>query len=97
MFGWLKPKNKTKDKLVTPTAKPSREALIHEANANAQKAREAIGAETLERLARLIAEKKAREEISPAAQARKILEHMDKGHIAEFLKVLHNEKPPTKH
>ena len=97
MFGWLKPKNKPKEKQDTAAAKPSREAIIHEASANAQKARDAIGPEMLEHLAKLIAEKRAQEEVSPAAQARKILEHMDKGHIADFLKVLHDEKPPTKH
>jgi hypothetical protein len=97
MFGWLKPKNKNKEKQIAVAEKPSREAIIHEATANAQKARDAIGVETLELLAKLITEKRAQEEVSPAAQARKILEHMDKGHIADFLKVLHDEKPPTKH
>ena len=71
------------------------ERIIAEAQKNARAAREAIGEETLDRLADMI-HKKMNDTTSPAAQARKIIEKMDTDKIAEHLRYLRNE-PPTKH
>ncbi len=105
MFDWLKKKGAKAP--VTPANTPcsapsvreeaaeptSRETLINEANRNARAAREAIGQENLDRLARMIHQK---QEVSPAAQARKIIAKMDTEKLSEHLRYLRNE-PPTKH
>ena len=95
MFNWLKPKAK-KSKTAAPANPPEKQdktALIAEAQKNARAAKEAIGQENLDRLIRLIQEK---QEVSPAAQARKIIAKMDTDKIADHLRYLRNE-PPTKH
>lgn len=100
MFNWLKSKvipHPTQKQSATSSVKQGREDLIKAAQANARLARESIGQDNLNRLAELIKKKEAADNVSPAVQARKILEHMDKGHIADFLKTLYDEKSPTKH
>lgn len=94
MFDWFKPKT---PKSAPPAApqKPDRAEIIAQAQENARAAREAIGEETLERLADMIY-KKMQDQTSPAAQARKIIEKMDTEKITEHLRYLRNE-PPTKH
>lgn len=101
MFDWFKPKaKKASSTTPVPAQKQNpatrREDLIREANANAKMARDAIGQDTLDKLVRAIQKKHEIDTTSPAAQARKILEQMDKGHMADFLKALHDETP-TKH
>ena len=96
MFNWLKPKKTTKTSPAKEAPAKDRAAIIREAEANARAAREAIGSETLQNLVAMLQQKQMAEEASPATQARKILEKMDKGHVADFLKTLYDEKP-TKH
>ncbi|GEM_PF-1488352 len=105
MFDWLKKKGSKAPVTPANTPRPeqsggeemhepsSREALIDEANRNARAAREAIGQENLDRLAQMIHHK---QEVSPAAQARKIIARMDTEKLSEHLRYLRNE-PPTKH
>ncbi|HNQ92659.1 MAG TPA: hypothetical protein PKI93_06980 [Alphaproteobacteria bacterium] len=94
MFDWFK--SKTPKKAEGKAAhKLDRAEIIAEAQKNARAAREAIGEETLDRLADMI-HKKMNDTTSPAAQARKIIEKMDTDKIAEHLRYLRNE-PPTKH
>ena len=94
MFDWFKPKTPKSTPPAAPK-KPGRAEIIAQAQENARAAREAIGEETLERLADMI-HKKMKDQTSPAAQARKIIEKMDTEKITEHLRYLRND-PPTKH
>lgn len=80
MFGWLKPKGKTKP--VAPVSdragkKLSREEIIALAKARAAAAREEIGDETLEK----IREAMLRKENSPFEQAKRKVKAMDDEHV----------------
>lgn len=94
MFNWFRKKTVNKSEPQPP--KSSREELIEQAQQNARAAREALGPENLARLAELIHKKQAEQDVSPAAQARKIIARMDTDKISEHLRYLRNE-PPTKH
>lgn len=99
MFDWLKPKKNAKSeaKPKDPAAPQSREEIVAAALKNAQSAREAIGAENLQKLAQMIQNRTAAaEDVSPAAQAKKIIAHMDKGKVSDFLKFVVQEDQ-TKH
>ena len=108
MFDWLKPKKSpplaatgTPDRAAdsgpqTPNAPQTREQIVAEAMKNAQAAREAIGSDKLEQLAKLLLSKKQQEETSPAAQAKKIIAQMDKDRLGDFLKFMVREDQ-TKH
>jgi hypothetical protein len=86
MFDWLtkKPTNDRKDKA----------ALIKEAMLNAEAARNAIGQETLDKLAALMQRKKEAEAppVRPMDKAKAILEQMDKEKLALNIKTLLDEK-----
>lgn len=104
MFNWFKSKASKSPTAPAPAAatkddaspQDRRTALIAEANKNAREAREAIGSENLDKLLQMIRDKHEGRDVSPAAQARKIIEKMDTEKIAEHLRYLRNE-PPTKH
>lgn len=96
MFDWLKPKSKQPPAANPTPQKPSREELIRQAQANARQARETLGEETIAKLAQAMQRKQQQDMTNPSAQARKILEQMDKGHVADFLRGM-NKEPPTKH
>ena len=88
MFGWLKKgkKGKVSAKPATSTAliaKPGKDKLIQQAMENARMAREAIGEETLSKVAEII-ERKNRE--VQLARARETLINMDTERLAIFLK-----------
>ncbi|HPQ51229.1 MAG: hypothetical protein KDJ26_04780 [Alphaproteobacteria bacterium] len=102
MFKWIKKKGTSPPSPTLPETsgrltshETSREAIIDQANKNARDARKAIGQERLNQLNELIRQKQ-QEEISPAAQARKIIAQMDTDKISDHLRYLRNE-PPTKH
>lgn len=104
MFSWFKSKASKSPPAATPVAATGeaaatpdrRTALIAEATQNARAAREAIGSENLDKLLQMIRDKHEGRDVSPAAQARKIIEKMDTDKIADHLRYLRNE-PPTKH
>lgn len=104
MFGFFKKKTKAGPAKNTgasasggvPVEGRDRAALIAEAQRNTQAAREAIGVEAIERLNRLIQEKREEQQVSPAAQARKIIALMDTDKLSDHLRYLRNE-PPTRH
>lgn len=97
MFNWFRKKGsnteKPPEKPQTAPLRKDKEALIEEAQRNTRAAREAIGPERLAELTRMIHEK---QEVSPAAQARKIIAKMDTEKLSEHLRYLRND-PPTKH
>ena len=105
MFEWLKPKGNDAPK--TPSAPAQKDAakdratLIKEAMHNARHAREAIGEETLDRVLAMMQKKKAEESmesLNPSSQARKIIEKLDKGHVADHLKdLMQGDHSPSKH
>ena len=78
MFGFFKKKK---------TAKPSREDIIAQAEKNAAKARQEIGQENLERIARALMD----ENKSEGLKARDEIRKMDQGHIADNLKIILDE------
>lgn len=69
-----------------------REALLEEAKANAQSAREAIGEERLAQLAQAITGKNPEEPVSPMEKAEEILIHMNKEKVGDHLLALIREK-----
>ncbi|MDY0029427.1 MAG: hypothetical protein RBR86_05745 [Pseudobdellovibrionaceae bacterium] len=97
MFNWFRKKGsnveKPSEKSLPASPARGKEALIEEAQRNTRAAREAIGPERLAELTRLIHQN---QEVSPAAQARKIIAKMDTEKLSEHLRYLRNE-PPTKH
>jgi len=96
MFNWFRKKSSNTENTPAKGAEHSpsgKEALIEEAKRNTQAAREAFGPERLAELTRLIHEKN---EVSPAAQARKIIAKMDTEKLSAHLRYLQND-PPTKH
>lgn len=96
MFNWLKPKKKAEKISSAPANPQTREEIVASAMKNAQSAREAIGAEKLEQLAALLQKKRQEQEVSPAAQAKKIIAQMDKDKVNDFLKYMVREDQ-TKH
>lgn len=88
-------KNTPEKKAKTPekTAKPSREALIAEATANANAARAAIGEENLEKIRQALEERKN----SPRARALELLETMDKSKAADYVRLLSKDDNKSIH
>ena len=88
MFWSKKDKKKSLSK-ASPQEKDKAKALA-ELQKNAQKAREAIGEETLQKLAAQIAGKDASitSEPSPMIQAQNILKQMDSGRLADNLRAM---------
>ena len=82
LFGKKKKKKQTAER-----QKPSREELIAQATANAKKAREAIGQDTLDRIAEAM-EKKQRSAIE---QAKRQIRSEDDGKVADHLKFMIDE------
>jgi hypothetical protein len=102
MFDWLKPKVSSQKDNVDPAPKKDRSALIKDAMVNARAARESIGEDTLDRVLDIMNKKKqaqAHQPVNPSEQARKILQSMDKGHVADHLKDIMqtHTSPPSKH
>jgi hypothetical protein len=88
MFGWLKKGKKGKAPAKTavlppPAARSDKEKLIQQAMENAKAAREAIGEETLNKVAEIIERKNHEIRL---AKAREALMNMDTEHLADFLK-----------
>ena len=82
MFGLFKGKKKK-------GAKPeSREELIAQAQENARKAREEIGDETIQKIARALSGDNG----SAGSRAREEIRGMDKGKVADNLKLFMDEK-----
>ncbi|MGE4313140.1 MAG: hypothetical protein AB7E85_02560 [Pseudobdellovibrionaceae bacterium] len=79
----------SKDKDI-PTIKPSREAILAQARANAAHARAAIGEENLQKLAAQIMGKP--KEPSPMEQAIKILKTMDQDKLGDHLLAMIRER-----
>lgn len=87
-------------------AKPSRDELIAQAKAHVRAARAEIGEETIAKLqAVLSAQEAARAappparphapaapDVSPAEQARKLIETMDKAKLADYLRLMARDK-----
>ncbi|MFA7277223.1 MAG: hypothetical protein WC043_10540 [Pseudobdellovibrionaceae bacterium] len=102
MFKWIKSffSRKTPPspdaQVASVPARPTREELIRDMLRNRESAREALGAERLEMITKLIQQKEAEQEVSPAAQARKILAKMEQDKVAIFMRDL-KDNPPTTH
>jgi uncharacterized alpha-E superfamily protein len=95
MFNWFKPKKSVAP--ATSAQKPqSREEIVAAAMQNARDAREAIGEETLAKLSALLQKKQMQDTTSPASQAKKIIQQMDKDKVSDFLKFVIREDQ-TKH
>ncbi len=84
MFGFFR-KKKTKDN------KPSREEILRQAQENARKAREEIGDENIQRMAEALQKMHDPDYQSAGKQAQDEIEKMDKGHVADNLKLLLEE------
>lgn len=95
MFDWLKPKKAASPAPKVPKPQ-SREEIVATAMKNAQNARDAIGEETLAKLSALLQKKQAQDTTSPASQAKKIIQQMDKDKVSDFLKFVVREDQ-TKH
>lgn len=80
MFGLGK--NNKNGKKPGGSKKPSREALIAQARANAAKARAELGDETIQKIAAAMQKK----DQSPAEQAKEKIRQMDKGRVADHIK-----------
>ncbi len=83
MFDFFKKKKKQK--------KPSREEIIAQAKANAAKAREEIGEENLDRIAEALKRMEDPAYQSEGKRAQNEIKKMDKGHIADNLKIILGE------
>lgn len=86
MFDFFKKKKKK-----TPQ-KLSREELIKQAQENARKAREEIGDENLKRMAEALKRMEDPNAHSPGKQAQEKIKKMDKGRVADELKILLDDK-----
>lgn len=72
--------------------KPSREDIIAQAKENARKAREEIGDENLQRLAEALRRMEDPASGSPGKQAKETIKKIDKGRVADELKMLLEDK-----
>ncbi len=84
MFG-LFGKKKKKQKA---SAKPSREQIIAQAQANARKAREEIGDETIQKIAKALSKK----ENSEFEQARRKIKSLDDERVADNIRYMIDEE-----
>ena len=75
-----------------PTKKPGREEILKQAKLNAQKAREEIGDENLQRMAEALKKIDDPEAQSAGKKAQEQIKKMDQGHVADNLKILLEEK-----
>lgn len=101
MFDWLKSKKteqaqQKQGEETSPSQKLSKDQLIEQAMQNARVAREAIGQETLDRIAAAM-QKKQQQQNSPMEQAKKILLSMDQGELSDHLRALRDEDKTTRH
>jgi hypothetical protein len=93
MFNWLKRKKAIPSLAVSA----SREELVSETLKNMQEMRDRIGQEKLQKLAQMILHKKTEtDDISPSVQAKKIMAHMNKEKLGQFMKLM-VEDNQTKH
>ncbi len=99
MLNWLKRKKPPvveKLSMAQPT-RLSREDVVATAMKNMQETRDIIGEEKLQKLAEMILNKKIEsDDISPAAQAKKIIAQMDKDRLGDFMKLMVQDTQ-TKH
>ncbi|PJB72417.1 MAG: hypothetical protein CO093_03010 [Alphaproteobacteria bacterium CG_4_9_14_3_um_filter_47_13] len=86
MLDFLKKKNVRKD-----PKKLSREELIAQAQQNARKAREELGEENIRRLAEALQQMNSPAHQSEGKRAQEKIRQMDKGHIADNLKIILKE------
>lgn len=101
MFDWFKGKKGGISPTPAEKGKPirkkeSRDEIVATAMENARRAREAIGQETLDRIAEAM-RKQQEKKNSPMEQAKKILQEMDKAELADHLRALRGEDKPTRH
>ncbi len=82
MFGLFKKKKKNA---------PSREQIIAQATQNARKAREEIGDENLQKMAAALKRLEDPAQQSEGKQAQDKIKKMDKGHVADNLKIILEE------
>ncbi len=88
MFDWLKRKKNIQPSAPIPPKPQSRDELVASAVKNARSAREAFGEENLAKLSAIIQQKQMEQDVSPAAQAKKIIAHLDKEKMGDFLKAM---------
>lgn len=98
MLNWLKRKKVKLESSEPPQVSvSSREEAMACALKNMQEVREKIGEEKLQKLANMILNKKTEaDDISPSAQAKKIIAHMDKEKLGQFMKLMVQDNQ-TKH
>jgi hypothetical protein len=98
MLNWLKNRKKTPLKTTSnEVVVPTREEVVAEALKNMQETRDKIGQEKLQKLANIILHKKTEaDDISPSVQVKKIMAHMDKEKLGQFMKLM-VEDNQTKH
>lgn len=84
LFGFGKKKKKKTENSFSVPEKPSREALIAQAQANARMAREELGDETIRKIAAAL----HRKEQNPTEKAKAIIKAMDQGTVADHLKIM---------
>lgn len=98
MLNWLKRKKAKLESSEPPqVSTSSREEVMAGALKNMQEVREKIGEEKLQKLANMILNKKTEtDDISPSAQAKKIIAHMDKEKLGQFMKLMVQDNQ-TKH
>lgn len=84
MFNFFKKKKKA-DK------KPSREEILAQAKENARKAREEIGDENIQRMAEALKRMDDPNYQSEGKRAQGEIKKMDKGHVADNLKIILKE------
>jgi len=98
MLNWFKRKKDKLEKSEPPQVSiSSREQAMAGALKNMQEIREKIGEEKLQKLANMILNKKTEtDDISPSTQAKKIMAHMDKEKLGQFMKLMVQDNQ-TKH
>ncbi len=99
MLNWFKRKKAPNLKVISQDvpAVTSREEVVATALKNMQEARDKIGEEKLQKLAQMILHKKTEtDDISPSVQVKKIMAHMDKEKLGQFIKFMVHDNQ-TKH
>lgn len=98
MLNWFKRKKaKLQNTEPLQPSTSSREEAMAGALKNMQEIREKIGEEKLQKLANMILNKKTEaDDISPSDQAKKIIAHMDKEKLGQFMKLMVQDNQ-TKH
>lgn len=98
MLNWFKRKKRPAENVALPQTPISRrEDVVAEALKNMQEIRDKIGEEKLQKLAQMILHKKTEtDDTSPSLQAKKIMAHMDKEKLGQFIKLMVQDDQ-TKH